>query len=167
MSTQREKRPGAKWERREMTLLRPATLLSVSWWSLGKVFVCSALENAELPDRSGVGPQWHISISRSGVRPSATDVAKALRAFGMVGSEEDNHQPGVARHFWLPVDPAHRVDCECKEDEDTIVEPDGYRWTNPNNGEPCRGCEFQQQFGKPCPVHVTGDARIEPPAGAA
>lgn len=68
-------------------------------------------------------------------------------------SEVDNHHPGVAVHLWLPVDPAHRVTCECKDDEQTITEPDGYTWTTPVGG-PCRGCELQQLLGHPCTVHA-------------
>jgi hypothetical protein len=42
--------------------------------------------------------------------------------------------------------------CECKEDERTVTEADGYSWTTPYEG-PCRGCEFQRLTRKPCPVH--------------
>ncbi|MDQ3276599.1 MAG: hypothetical protein M3Q39_16610 [Actinomycetota bacterium] len=52
----------------------------------------------------------------------------------------------------LPVDPDRRVDCECKLDEQTIVEADGYQWTTPADG-PCRGCEFELTIGKPCTIH--------------
>jgi hypothetical protein len=58
-----------------------------------------------------------------------------------------------ARHFWLPCDPAHRVDCQCKTDEKNIVEPDGYTWTTPVDDSQCRGCEFQGMTGKICPIH--------------
>jgi len=126
--------------------------LAVSAWKNGTTVVISSLENAELPDRSGVGPQWQISVSRMGKRPKPHDVRRALRAFGMVGAEEDNHHPGVARHFWVPVDAAHRVDCQCKEDEHMVTEPDGYQWTNPKDG-PCRGCELAELTGSPCPLH--------------
>lgn len=38
---------------------------------------------------------------------------------GMRGEEGSvkelrNHEPGNAKHFWCPVDPSRRVDCECK-----------------------------------------------------
>jgi hypothetical protein len=133
--------------------------LSISAWQCGPVCVISALEDAEYPDGDGTGPQWHISITRRGERPTADDVTRALRAFGLVDAEEDNHHPGNARHFWLPVDPSHRVDCECKETEATIVEPDGYTWTNPHEGEgECRGCAFTPINGKPCPLHAAAAA---------
>lgn len=121
-------------------------------WQLGPIRVVSTLDMAELPDRSGVGPQWHVSVTSDAHRPHQKEVRKALRAFGMAGSEVDNHEPGNAEHFWLPVDPAHRVDCECKTDETVVVEPDGHRWSNPKNG-PCSGCRLERLIGKPCSIH--------------
>lgn len=126
--------------------------LATSTWSWGRLVVISALIMAELPDGSGVGPQWHISVAIKNKRPKGTDLRRALRAFGMVRAEEDNHHPGNARHFFMPVDPAKRVDCECKAEDVTMVDADGYRWTNPVDGE-CRGCEIQPVTGRPCPVH--------------
>ncbi len=129
-----------------------SNVITQSMWTDGRLSVISSLINAELPSGRGVGPQWHVSISRCGKRPKPAELARAQRAFGIIGWEEDNHHPGHARHFFRPVDPAERVDCECKSNETTHVEPDGYRWTNPTD-EPCRGCEFEAQHGKPCPIH--------------
>jgi hypothetical protein len=132
------------------------------------VRVISTLERAEYPDGSGeVGPQWHISIARPNQRPHADDVELGLRAFDMVGAEEDNHHPGVARHFWKPVDPARRTDCECKVTEAVIVDPDGYTWTNPKpeTGEACCDCEMATWPGfenKPCPIHGAARAGAAP-----
>lgn len=161
--TERRPRPG------EWTFAGPLTTpgsIASSVWRSGPITVVSSLQMADLPDRSGVGPQWHVSISNSGKRPKPHHVRRALRAFGMVGAEEDNHHPGNARHFWLPCDPAHRVDCECKVDEVTIVEPDGYRWTNPVGAAAleCRGCEHERVMATlgraaPCPIHLPGTAR--------
>lgn len=123
--------------------------------------VLSELAFAELPKSGRTGPQWLISIvskvTPEPARPSAAQTKLALCAFGMLGAEEDNHHPGNARYFWLPLDPSERVECECKTDEDVIVEPDGYTWTNPKHGE-CRGCEneeIQAAVGlvRPCPIH--------------
>lgn len=157
MTPDRERRPGRDWT--ELSFPPQAAHecghVVGSAWLFGHVAVISALVNAELPDGSGeLGPQWHISITRKRRRPKDTDVRRALRAFGMVGAEEDNHHPGYARHFWLPVDPARRVDCECKAEETTIVEADGYRYTNPHDPAECRGCDFQRLTGKPCPLHA-------------
>lgn len=142
----------------ETPLLGDATIKAASAWQRGATCVLSSLDDAELPDRSGIGLQWHISISRIGrggatTRPHWNDVRAALRAFRMARAEEDNHEPGNARHFWMPLDPAHRVDCECKTDEQVIVEPDGHRWTNPIDG-PCRGCTSAPITGRPCPLHA-------------
>lgn len=143
----RERRPsGHEWS-------RVAVSPTGSTWRSGPITVVSTLDLAELPDRAGAGLQWHVSITRGGRRPHATDVRRALRAFRMVGAEEDNHHPGAARHFWIVVDRAHRVECECKEDEVTVVEPDGYRWQNPEDAAECRGCEWQLITGKPCSIH--------------
>lgn len=124
-------------------------------WQLGDICVLSTLDMAKLPQSELVGPQWHISISRvaSGGQKRASDlqVRKAVRAFRMGDAEEDNHHPGVARHFFLPVEPAARVGCECKDDEITIVEADGYRWQNDPSA--CRGCEHAHRFGTVCGIH--------------
>jgi hypothetical protein len=117
--------------------------------------VLSALEIANAPDGNGAIPQWHVSISKQGARPDADTVARVLRDFDLEGAEEDNHHPGVARHFWMPVDPTRRVDCECKSDETVVTEADGYQWTNPVTG-PCRGCDLERTTGRACPLHPKG-----------
>lgn len=148
MSTPRPRTPTASgW-------IRVALVENGSVWESGPLRVISTLDQAELPDRAGIGPQWHVSITRRGRRPHPKDVRRALRAFGLVGAEEDNHHPGNARHFWRPVDPSHRVECECKEDEVLVTDAGGYQWTNPPEGEPCRGCEFERLTGKRCPLHA-------------
>jgi hypothetical protein len=138
--------------------------------------VLSCVEMAELPRSHGVGPQWHISIvdrhQNEPARPSAAQVNLARCAFGMLlEAEEDNHHPGAARHFWLPVDPTERVDCECKTTEVVVTEPDGYRWTNPTDG-PCRGCELERTMiragrpPRPCSIHKgRSSAQISVPGG--
>lgn len=118
----------------------------------GPLRVISTLTMAKLPRREDGGLQWHVSASRAGRRPSDRDMELVRAAFGLRDAEEDNHHPGIARHLWLPVDPAHRVGCECAEDERVVVEPDGYTWTTPHDG-PCRGCELRVLTGKACPLH--------------
>lgn len=145
-----------KWTRKPIPdQIVNASLLAASRWIYRDVVVISALELAEYPSGGGTGPQWHISVSERGARPTPKGLKRALISFDLVGAEEDNHHPGIARHFWMPVDPARRVDCECKTDEATVVEPDGYTWTNPIDG-PCRGCEYQRMHGTPCPLHPEG-----------
>jgi hypothetical protein len=131
-------------------------VLERSTWRRGPIRVISDLVMAEAPDGSGdVVPQWHVSLTRNGKRPHLTDVRAVLRAFDLREAEEDNHYPGNARHFWLPVDPRCRVACECKAEEALVVEADGHRWTNPTDGS-CRGCELQPLTGRPCPLHECG-----------
>lgn len=154
MSTEREKRPNARWTEEPWSGVKPSAHASA--WRCGPLMVLSTLVDAEYPDGQGTGQQWHISVSDNGKRPKPKQVRKALRAFNMVGTEEDQHHPGVARHFWLPLDPAHRVDCQCKVDEQVVVERDGYTWTTPFDGE-CRGCELEQITGSPCPRHRPRD----------
>lgn len=120
----------------------------------GGVRVISSIQDVEAPDGNGTCLQWLISISMMGKRPKSHHVRRALRAFGMVGAENDTHHPGNAVHFWLVVDPVRRLACQCKADEDTIVDADGYRWTNPKPGEgECRGCEIAPVTGRACPIH--------------
>lgn len=131
-----------------------APLPDAEMWTRSGVRVLSALEQAELPDGAGIGPQWHISISRYPARADKRDVSRVLRDFGMIGAEQDNHEPGAAKHFWLPVDAEHRVDCECKQSEVLVEEPDGHVWSNPLERGACRGCAYERAFGKACPLHA-------------
>lgn len=155
MSVPWERQPnGPGWRQLQVPERVRAQAVRASLWTDGKLSVMSCVEIADLPGKAtGTGPQWHLSVSRFGKRPSARETARTLAIFGLRGTEEDNHHPGGARHFWLPCDKSLRGECECKESEETIVEPDGYVWQNPKPGEPCRGCEFQALMGKPCPLH--------------
>jgi hypothetical protein len=141
------KRPtGSKWQ-----LLSP--FQNGGAWERRGVRVLSTIDQAKLPRTDLIGPQWHVSISNGGkFRPMQAEVDRALQDFNMVGAEEDNHHPGVARHFWMPIDPAFRVDCECKEDEVLVTERDGYKWTN--DPKACRGCELARKVpARTCPIH--------------
>lgn len=125
-------------------------------WVNGPLRVLSSADIMDAPDGSGDAiPHWLISVTRNGQRARDEDTQKMLRAFGMVGADEDNHHPGQSRAFFMPCDPARRVGCECKVTEQTIVEPDGYRWTTPKpeTGEQCRGCEHALIFGGACQFH--------------
>lgn len=150
-----ERRPGSEWVQRHARRRTPGAHCE-STWSIGTITVISSLVTAELPKGDGSGLQWLISISDRGRRPKPHHVRKALRAFGMAdGSDRDNHHPGNAQHYWMPVDPAERVSCQCKADEVTVREADGYTWTNPVDADPdvCRGCEIAPLTGRPCPLH--------------
>lgn len=112
------------------------------------VSTLDVIENAKAgPDVGGTHLEWHVSVSRQRWRyiprglaqpehATDDDCKRALDAFRMRGCFEDNHArpngaAGNARNFWLAVDPAHRIDCECKETEELIVLPDGYTFTRP------------------------------------
>ena len=159
----REKLPPREWQPIPTPFAIRSASIGASSWMLGRVAVISTLVDADLPDGSGeTGPQWHVSISASGKRAKPTEIRKALRAFGMVGAEEDNHHPGAARHFWMPVDPKRRVACECKATEVQVVDSEGYRWSN--DAESCRGCDLERVMAKigrvrPCPIHRNDEAR--------
>lgn len=148
-----ERRPhnSGVWLTDELVLLTGKT---ASAWRYGRIRVISELADMELPRGGGIGPTWLVSLTRNGRRPRRADVVKVRRAFGMRDAEVDNHHPGNAIHLYLPVDSKHRVDCECKEDEQVIIEPDGYTWTTPREG-PCRGCELVRLLGGStrCPLH--------------
>lgn len=129
--------------------------LGCSAWIRRGVMMVSALENAEAPDGSGETiPQWHVSMSSEGPkRCTDVEVRQALACVGMTGAEEDNHHPGVARHFWMPVDPKRRVECECKTTEVVVTEPDGYKYSEKIGA--CAGCELEVATGKKCERHRT------------
>jgi hypothetical protein len=152
---QRELRPDPlTWT--EIPWPGPIRTPTASAWTLGPIMVLSELVIAEYPDGSGNGPQWLVSVSASGKRAKPKQLRRALRAFGMVGAEQDNHHPGNVRSYWRPVEESKRVDCQCKVDETIVVdEADGYTWTNPVDG-PCRGCELEQLMGMSCPLHPPG-----------
>lgn len=160
--------PKWRWNKEPIGLPNHRGLISASRWTRGRCRVITALEMAESPNGSGqVIPQWHVSVSIApangvghGHRATDEDVGRVLQDFDMVGAEEDNHHPGVARHFWLPVDSAHRVDCECKAGEAVVTETDGYQWSN--KAGKCRGCDYQRLLGIPCSVHAP-DAPKPPP----
>lgn len=157
-TTERRPAAGGDWTELPCPAVARDGAVIASAWRSGRVRVLSALTHAVMPDGDDAGLQWHISITREGRRPKPQDVRRTLRAFGMARAEQDNHHPGEAKHFWLVVDPARRVLCECKADEATIVEPDGYRWTTPADGTACRGCELQRLTGKACPLHSAAAA---------
>lgn len=63
-----------------------------------------------------IGPEWHVGVSCNGVRAGRGAIRRALRDFDMLESSEDNHVRGVARHFWLAVNPSKRAPCECADE---------------------------------------------------
>jgi hypothetical protein len=90
------------------------------WDSLDGRRVISSVDVISHP--TGARPEWHISISIATGRPYKELCELTLRQFDAVGFEEDNHVSGRARHFWLPIDPAKRTPCYCKETEKPVAE---------------------------------------------
>ena len=174
--TVRAKRPRGKgWRRLPLpAIARPSNALDIGGafarYDGTKVF--SMLVVAELPgEPAASGPTWHLSVSRYLHRPSDALVRRVLQAFDLVGAEEDNHNPGIARDFFQPVDSSRRGLCECKLEEETVVEPDGYTWTSPHRGRrdprECRGCQYEQMvlsLGRhaPCPIHRQPKGALKP-----
>lgn len=68
--------------------------------------------------------EWLVSFSKGGKsRLSNTELRPALKAFCIENFEEDNHEKGIARKFWLAVEEKYRRPCPCK-DEMVITEGD-------------------------------------------
>lgn len=101
-------------------------------WMNGDIVACASRHAAvESHTTKLMVPSVHVSVSVRGRRPSDEAVRGVLADFGIEGSEEDNHSAGVARHFWLDEGRKVQPECECKATEETVVEPDGYRWQRP------------------------------------
>jgi len=111
----------------------------VKAYRLGQIRVLSQLAFTLAGDGSGDSLlTWIVSVSQTGrTCPTARSMKKVRAAFGMKDAEEDNHESGIARKLFMHVDPARRVDCECKEDEQTVVREDGYAYQTPHEVGPC------------------------------
>lgn len=123
---------GAGWERATWWRCPPklsALDYPVQAWAhrAAGLFVLSAVEVAEDPGQSSLGPEYHLSVSRFGKRVSSAKALWALEQFGLRDAREDNHVPGgVARNFWRPVaDNLSGYKCPCVDDEPAIVEDKG------------------------------------------
>lgn len=150
-----EKRPVSPgWARLSNHALPATEAESYSVWAHNHLVVVSQVLWLENPGGDGEGYQWALTVAATGRRPTDSEVALVLQAFDMNGAEEDNHYPAQSRDFYLVVDPLRREGCRCKADEEIIV-TDGYRWSNPIDG-PCRGCEWSESAGAPCPLHEKG-----------
>lgn len=152
----REKYPlRGRWEKdREASVAYQVEHGSTSVFRCGAALAISSIANMTAPDGSDdVIPQWHVSVSEGGRRPSRKLIERVRRDFGMEQAEVDNHHPGVAVHLLLCVAPDRRVACECKAGEKVVTEPDGYQWSN--DPAACRGCQYQVAFGRPCPIHAS------------
>ncbi|WP_162941576.1 hypothetical protein [Desertimonas flava] len=141
---------------------------ATGWVSHDGLLVLSTCAVMELPGQpDGVnGLTWFLSVSRldgdttEARRASDDEMARVVECFDLPAFDEDNHFPGVSRGLFCPIDPQYRAACDCKITETVVVEPDGFEWTNPTDGE-CRGCSYEHaaaRFGQtsPCPIHGPG-----------
>lgn len=72
--------------------------------------------------------EWIVSFSNMGkARLSNEEIAICLKDFAAENFLEDNHEPGVARKFWMALEEQYRKPCPC-QDEKVIVEGD-YRYS--------------------------------------
>lgn len=92
-------------------------------WQKGDVCALSSVvfvEDEHLPPHW----EWLVSFSSMGRRRLCDkEIAMVLPIFGAEDFEEDNHEQGIARKFWLSVDEKYRKPCPCK-DEVLITEGD-------------------------------------------
>jgi len=88
------------------------------------LFVCLSsvvyIEDEHLPPHW----EWLISFSLDGMAAlNDQQINKCLQDFDALNFEEDNHERGIARKFWLAIDQKYRKPCPCK-DEIIITEGD-------------------------------------------
>lgn len=107
-------------------------------WANGAIIACASWHTGATSKNTGlIVATRQVSVSVADDRPSDDVVRGVLADFGIEGAEEDNHSSGVARHFWLDEGQTVQPECECKATEETVVEPDGYRWQRPKGGHRC------------------------------
>ena len=92
-------------------------------WQNGNICALSSivfLSDEHLPPHW----EWLVSFSNMGrLRLSDKEIKPALQSFDALEFEEDNHESGAARKYWLAVLEQYRKPCPCK-DEMTITEGD-------------------------------------------
>lgn len=72
--------------------------------------------------------EWLVSFSKANrARLSNKEIKVCLKDWCLEGFLEDNHEPGLARKFWMAVEEKYRLPCAC-QDETVIVEGD-YRYS--------------------------------------
>lgn len=101
-------------------------------WQCGHMSALSSVVNV-YDEHQPAHWEWLISFSNMGKkRLSNEEIKICLRDFGAEDFMEDNHEPGIARKFWLAVDEKYRVPCPC-QDESVIVEGD-YQYSVKKDG---------------------------------
>lgn len=103
-----------------------------AWVHLNGLFVISAVEVTEVePGSEELGPEYHISVSKTGQRCTSAEASWVLAQFDLLDATEDNHVPsGRVRNFWRPVaDRLSGYTCPCQNNEPAIREDKGdYVW---------------------------------------
>ena len=128
---------GSRWrwdEQWSRSARLAGAIRAVGWRGYGLAVLADRIE-AEY--QGLVVPHIHVSVAVDSNprlqrrRPTDPELAFVRAEFDIEDAEEDNHSPGVARHLFLPLHlPRGSVGvCECKADEEQVVEPDGYRWS--------------------------------------
>jgi hypothetical protein len=99
-------------------------------WRNSTLMVISSRGDMEY--RGVVVPQFHVSVSVGGSqrRPNDDELATVRKDFDMEDAEEDNHSNGRIRNLFRPEHLPKGIEgvCDCKENEETITEADGFQW---------------------------------------
>lgn len=120
-------------ERRKPTSAWTMLNITSSWtqWQRGHFCALSSLVNV-YDEHQPAHWEWLISFSNMGKkRLSNAEIQNCLKDFNAEDFMEDNHEPGIARKFWLAVEEKYRVQCPC-QDETVIVDGD-YRYSVKND----------------------------------
>lgn len=92
-------------------------------WQNGQICALSSMVHVS-DEHQPAHWEWLVSFSKMGrERLTNKEIAPALKAFDAENFEEDNHESGKARKFWLAVDEKYRKPCPCKNEE-VITEGD-------------------------------------------
>lgn len=127
---------GQGWSQEDASALQSSYPLQ-AWAHESGIFCLSAVEVADEEGQPKLGPEYHLSISKSGQRCTSAEASFALNAFDLNDAKEDNHVPsGKVRNFWRPVaDNLSGYECPCKDEEPAIREDKGdYVWRGVTNG---------------------------------
>lgn len=85
-------------------------------WQKGYVYALSSLISV-MDEHQPAHFEWLVSFSKMGKRRlSNAEIQPVLKAFGIEDFEEDNHEKGIARKFWLAVEEKYRKPCPCKDE---------------------------------------------------
>ena len=116
----------ADWSRVKLPASSPVMCMGYTvnaWLHKDGYFVLSAVE---APEAQKLGPEYHLSVSKSGGRCSSAEGLWICHEFGIPEADEDNHVGGISRHYWRPVaDNLADYSCPCKDEETAIVEDKG------------------------------------------